>query len=100
MSTNHDIAAVQVRLAKARSDRDAWRTSGMQEKYLEAYSMVDALELELDRLRKQGLRSLIKRESESDIPPPAPVEPLPSAANAETHVPGQWQRLMARIARR
>lgn len=46
------IAALQVRIAKAESERDSWRVSGMQEKYLEAYSMVEALELQLDLLRK------------------------------------------------
>ena len=52
VSSPEDIAAIQVRIAKAESERDAWRGSGRQEKYLEAYSMVEALELQLDRLRK------------------------------------------------
>jgi len=43
---------MQIRIAKAESERDSWRVSGMQEKYLEAYSMVDALELQLERLRQ------------------------------------------------
>lgn len=52
MSSREDIAAIQVRIAKAESERDGWRSLGRQEKYLEAYSMVEALELQLDRLRK------------------------------------------------
>jgi hypothetical protein len=52
MSSREDIAAMQVRIAKAESERDSLRGSGRQEKYLEAYSMVEALELQLDRLRK------------------------------------------------
>ena len=52
MSSREDIAALQVRIAKAESERDSWRGSGRQEKYLEAYSMVEALELQLDWLRK------------------------------------------------
>ena len=52
MTFQEDIAAMQVRIAKAESERDSWRVSGMQEKYLEAYSMVEALELQLDRLRQ------------------------------------------------
>ena len=52
MSSREDIASIQVRIAKAESERDNWRRSGRQEKYLEAYSMVEALELQLDRLRK------------------------------------------------
>lgn len=52
MSVHEDIAALQVRIARAESERDSWRVSGMQEKYLEAYSMVEALELQLDFLRR------------------------------------------------
>lgn len=79
MGSNKDIEAVQVRIAKAQSDLEAWRTTGMQEKYLEAYSRVSALELELDRLREQGLRTL-------------------AAANDSAKAPGEWQHLMARLA--
>jgi hypothetical protein len=52
VSFQDDIAAIQVRIAKAESERDSWRVSGMQEKYLEAYSMVEALELQLEQLRQ------------------------------------------------
>lgn len=52
MTFQEDIAAMQVRIAKAESERDSWRVSGMQEKYLEAYSMVEALELQLEQLRQ------------------------------------------------
>jgi hypothetical protein len=47
-----EISAMRDRIAKAEADRDTWRASGMQEKYLEAHSMVDALQLQLDRLRR------------------------------------------------
>ena len=46
------MAALRDRIAKAESELDRWRAAGMQEKYLEAYSMVEALELQLDRLRQ------------------------------------------------
>jgi hypothetical protein len=52
MILEEEIAAMQLRIAKAESERDSWRVSGMQEKYLEAYSMVEALELQLDLLRQ------------------------------------------------
>ena len=52
MSLQKDIAALEIRIAKAASERDSWRVSGMQEKYLEAYSMVEALEVQLDFLRR------------------------------------------------
>jgi hypothetical protein len=62
MTFKEEIAALRNRIAKAESDRDTWRSSGMQEKYLEAYSHVTALELELERLRQQGLRGFVKDE--------------------------------------
>ena len=58
MSFREDIAVVRSRLVKALAERDTWRNTGMQEKYLESYSRVGALELQLDLLRKEGLRSL------------------------------------------
>ena len=60
MSFNKEIAEIRIRLASARSARDGWRASGRQEKYLEAYFLVESLEAELDRLRKQGVRSLAR----------------------------------------
>jgi hypothetical protein len=44
------IAGLKWRLARAESDRDTWRVAGMQENYLGACSMVDALTLQLDQL--------------------------------------------------
>jgi hypothetical protein len=52
MTLQERIAAMQHRIVKAESERDSWRASGIQEKYLEAYSMVEALELQLDLLQK------------------------------------------------
>lgn len=46
------IAAVEQRIVKAEAERGQWRAYGSQEKYLEACSMVDALELQLDLLKK------------------------------------------------
>ena len=48
MTIEIDVAILQQRIAKAEADRDIWRASGMQENYLEACSMVDALTLQLD----------------------------------------------------
>ena len=56
MAYDQDIADIRARVAKAESDRDDWRSSGSKGKYYEAYFLVNALELELDRLRKQRLR--------------------------------------------
>ena len=54
MTLQEDIKAVEKRLARAEMDRDAWRTAGREEKYLEAYFMVEALELHLQQLRQPG----------------------------------------------
>jgi hypothetical protein len=51
MTFQEEIAALRARIRNAEVERDTWRASGRQEKYLEAYLMVDALELQLDRLR-------------------------------------------------
>jgi hypothetical protein len=39
---------IKDRLAKARSDCDVWRASCRGEKYLEAYCLLQALELQLE----------------------------------------------------
>ena len=57
MSFREEIAVLRARIAKAASDRDSWRVSGRQEKYLEAYSLVTALELQLDALREAARKS-------------------------------------------
>ena len=63
MTFNEEIVAMRARLAKAEAERDTWRTSGMQEKYLGAYSAVEALEAQLEALRQQGLRNRARAEA-------------------------------------
>ncbi len=53
MSSKEETAAVSARLAKALSERDTWKASGAQEKYLEAHSLVEALELLLEQQARQ-----------------------------------------------
>jgi len=55
MTLKDEFAALTGRIAKARLDLSAWKSAGTQEKYLEAYSLVDALELQLEQLRQAGL---------------------------------------------
>src|SRR5688572_29777259 len=83
MTFNEEISAMQARLAKAEAERDTWRTSGMQEKYLGAYSAVEALETQLEALRQQGLRNTARAEAAA----PAPAVSTQSA--------GDRHRLMA-----
>jgi hypothetical protein len=55
MTFQEDIVSFKNRIAKAESDRDAWRVAGSEEKYLEAYFLVEALELQLDdHLRRRA----------------------------------------------
>ena len=44
------IAGLKLRISGAESQREVWRAAGNQEKYLEACSLVDALELQLRQL--------------------------------------------------
>ena len=53
MTLKDDIDAIKRRIAKAESERDAWRLAGLEEKYIEAYSMVEALELQLEQRLRQ-----------------------------------------------
>ena len=76
MTIREEISAIQARIAKAQAERDTWQSSGMQEKYLEAYSLVEALELQLERLRQEGLRTFAKNRASlgtllTPKPPPA-----------------------------
>ena len=47
-----EIAAIKARIVRAESDRDTWRACGAQDKYLEACSMVEALGLQLELMRR------------------------------------------------
>ena len=52
MSLRADIAGLKARLGSAESERDAWRAAGRQENYLAAYSMAEALALQLEELER------------------------------------------------
>jgi hypothetical protein len=43
------LGALRQRLAKAEADREIWRHAGKQEKYLTAYCLAEALDLQLER---------------------------------------------------
>jgi hypothetical protein len=46
------IAGLRLRITGAESQRDGWRAAGRQEKYLESYSLVEALEVQLSSLEQ------------------------------------------------
>ena len=82
MTLKEEIAFIQARITKAEAERDTWKTSGLQEKYLEASSMVDALELRLERLRQAGLRSSLRpfEPEPAQLPWPISSGPVGDAA--------------------
>lgn len=52
MIKSETIAALQGRLDKAMADCESWRASGQEEKYLETYCLIEAIEAQLrERLR-------------------------------------------------
>lgn len=57
MSFNPDIAAVRARIAEARAERAAGQAAGSERRYVAACFRLHALEVELDRLREQHIRS-------------------------------------------
>ena len=66
MTFQLEIDALRSRVAKAESERDAWRAAGPQEKYFEAYFMVEALESQLDqRLRDHAVPVELEHSSTS-----------------------------------
>lgn len=58
MSDQHDTTAIRARIARAESERDAWRAAGSEEKYLEAYVTVEALRMQLDERARQDAAGL------------------------------------------
>lgn len=56
------IADLRLRISGAEARRDGWRASGSQERYLEAYSLVEALEVQLSRL-EQSARTVAEAAS-------------------------------------
>lgn len=59
-----ELTEMKQRLVRAEGERDAWRAAGMQEKHLEACSLVDALGLQLARI-SEGLLQARARDSKS-----------------------------------
>ena len=56
MTTRDEIDAIKKRIARAQSQRDAWQAAGLKDRYLEAYFLVEALELQLHEQLQQPCR--------------------------------------------
>lgn len=48
MSADEEVTVLQERLTQAESARDAWRAAGRQEKYEEAYFIVEAIQNQIE----------------------------------------------------
>ena len=86
MTFQEEVAALKARIAAGHAERDGWRASGMQQKYLEAYSRVEALELQLEGLRREGLQTTARSEH--------PVRDLEERRT----VPGDADRVMSELS--
>lgn len=51
-------------IARRETERDALRASGRQEKYLAAFCDLESLELRLEQLRQEGLRTSMKNDQD------------------------------------
>lgn len=49
MMTEESIPTLEERISKAVADCEAWRQTGFSESYMEAYDLVEALQLQLRR---------------------------------------------------
>lgn len=55
MSAPEEISQLREQLTQAQVERDVWRAAGNQDKYMAAYFMAQALELQLDTLVHRAL---------------------------------------------
>lgn len=70
MILHDEIAALRACIAKRQTERDAMRASGRQQKYLAAFCDVETLELQLERLRQEGLRTTMKNHARAPLSAP------------------------------
>jgi hypothetical protein len=93
MTKAEDIAAIRSRLAKAEQDRDTFLAAGMSERHLAACSMVEALELQLQRQYDAALDA--KRENEGMLADFRVAERIANNAGRDmADLPEHRQRLM------
>jgi len=78
MAFDQEIAELRESIKKAEAERDHWRSTGRQDKYYGAYFLVNALEDQLKRLRRQRLVSFVKSERNVHPHEAAVASPGPS----------------------
>jgi hypothetical protein len=65
-----EFAVLRTRIDKRGTERAAIRASGRQEKHHAAFCDVETLELQLERLRQQGLRTFVKNHARAPLSTP------------------------------
>jgi hypothetical protein len=70
MMLRQEIVALRARIARAQAERDAWMAAGSQAKYMKAFCELESLELQLERLRQEGLRTSKKRFARAPVSAP------------------------------
>jgi hypothetical protein len=68
MTRQEEIAAMRARIASAHSEGAAGQAAGSQRKYVDAYLRGQAHEVELARLRQEGLRAFAGRRKKRSRP--------------------------------
>jgi hypothetical protein len=68
MEFDDDIADMRVLIEEAEFERDRWKKLGRREKYYEAYFLVNALQVQLSRLRLQRLDCIVRKERGVHLP--------------------------------
>ena len=97
MSITDDIAATRDRITKTERERDRFLAAGMQERYLEACSMVQALEQQLEHQHQAALSS--RRENETMLAEFRIAERIAyNAGRARAVEPENRERLMLAYA--
>ena len=67
MTLQEEIAELQTRIAAARAERDDGQAAALRQNYFDACSRLERLELELDGLRQQGLRTFASHNVMADF---------------------------------
>jgi len=70
MILHDEIATLRACIAKRETERAAMRASGRQEKHHAAFFDVETLELQLERLRQEGLRTFMKNHARAPLSAP------------------------------
>lgn len=82
MNHYEQMAELRARIISAEAERDTWRSTRMQENYLEAYSRVEALSQQLSDMHQAGLRALA-RSGPMPIAEPGMVDEQESMQSAK-----------------